>query len=98
MYTMMNTIQKTYERCKAENIGISLNYLRYICRNNIIPVCKCGNKYLINWDVFMKYLNGELVSESEPASVIESCISEDNDFYNPIKAKKVHKSKIRALY
>jgi len=57
--TLMNTITETYNRCKNENIGISLNHLRYICKNNIIPTCKTGKKYLINWNVLMSYLNGE---------------------------------------
>ena len=58
--TLMNTISETYKRCKAENIGISLNHLRYICKNNIIPTCKIGKKYLINWEILMNYLNGKI--------------------------------------
>lgn len=57
---LMNTITETYNLCKAENIGISLNHLRYLCKNNIIPTCKIGRKYLINWNILMNYLNGEI--------------------------------------
>ena len=57
--SLMNTISNTYKRCKAENIGISLNHLRYICKNGIIPTCKIGKKYLINWEILMNYLNGK---------------------------------------
>ena len=56
--TLMNTISNTYKRCKSENIGISLNHLRHICKYGVIPTCKAGRKYLINWNVLMDYLNG----------------------------------------
>lgn len=62
-YNLMNTISNTYKRCKYENIGISLNHLRYLCKNNIIPTCKIGRKYLINWSVLMDYLNGKISEE-----------------------------------
>ena len=61
--TLMNTITKTYNRCNEENIGISLNHLRYLCKNNIIPTCKIGRKYLINWEVLMSYLNRKTTEE-----------------------------------
>ena len=58
--TLMNTIDNTYKRCQEENIGISRHFLRHICVNNIIPTCKIGRKYLINWNILMDYLNGKL--------------------------------------
>jgi len=62
--TLMNTITETYNRCKNENIGISLNHLRYICKNRIIPTCKIGRKYLINWNILIDYLNGKIPEET----------------------------------
>lgn len=64
--TLMNTITNTYKRCVEENIGISLNHIRYLCKSNIIPTCKIGNKYLINWSILMDYLNGNLNQEDKP--------------------------------
>ena len=63
--TLMNTISGTFERCKEENIGISMNHLRYLCKSNIIPTCRIGNKYLINWDILMDYLNGKYREEQK---------------------------------
>lgn len=60
---LMNTIAETYNRCNEENIGISLHHIRYLCKNNIIPSCKVGRKYLINWSVLMDYLNGKIPQE-----------------------------------
>lgn len=58
--TLMNTIDNTYKRCQEESIGISRHFLRHICVNNIIPTCKIGRKYLINWNILMDFLNGKL--------------------------------------
>lgn len=55
---MMNTIDGTYKLCKEKNIGISKQFLTYLIKNNIIPGCKVGRKYLINWNGLMKYLEG----------------------------------------
>lgn len=63
--TLMNTISGTFERCKEENIGISKHHLRYLCTQNIIPTCKIGNKYLINWDVLMDYINGSMPKQEQ---------------------------------
>jgi len=71
---LMNTMSETYERCKNENIGISLNHLRYLCKNNIIPTCKIGRKYLINWNILMNYLNGKIPENiDKPASENRIC-------------------------
>lgn len=63
--TLMNTIENTYKRCQEENIGLSKHYIRYLCINDIIPTCKIGVKYLINWNVLMDYLNGTLNYKSK---------------------------------
>ncbi len=76
--TLMNTISNTYKRCKAENIGISLNHLRCICRDEIIPTCKAGKKYLINWNILMNYLNRE-ISENPKNSNDKNRIHKIND-------------------
>jgi hypothetical protein len=62
---LMNTISATYQRCKDENIGISMNHLRYLCKNSVIPTCKIGAKYLINWQILMDYLNGKYSKPTE---------------------------------
>ncbi|MBR1442717.1 MAG: hypothetical protein IJ583_04200 [Firmicutes bacterium] len=63
--TLLATIRNTYERCKEENIGISMNHLRFICKNGLLPTCKIGKKYLINWNNLMNYVNGECFQEKE---------------------------------
>ncbi len=64
--TLMNNITKTHERCKEEGIGISLSHLRYIVKSGKIPTCRVGNKYLINWNLLMAYLNTGDTCEPEP--------------------------------
>jgi hypothetical protein len=66
---LMNTINATYQRCVDENIGLSMHYIRYICKESIIPTCKIGNKYLINWNILMNFLNG-IQQEEEPSDVL----------------------------
>lgn len=67
-YSLIGTISDTHKRCKAENIGINLNHLRYLCKNKIIPTCKIGRKYLINWNVLMDYLNGNSFEISDKSN------------------------------
>ncbi len=38
--------------------GLSYTYLRHLCLNNEIVHIRAGNKYLINYDRFIDYLNG----------------------------------------
>ena len=38
--------------------GNTLCYTAHICKYGVIPTCKAGRKYLINWNVLMDYLNG----------------------------------------
>jgi hypothetical protein len=38
---------------------ITENYIRELCRNNIIPLKKAGKKYILNLDGLMAYLEEE---------------------------------------
>lgn len=50
----MKTIQE------VSNItGISYHRIRLLCLSNEIQYIKAGNKFLINLDRFIDYLNGE---------------------------------------
>lgn len=50
----MKTIQEV-----ANITGISYHRIRLLCLNNEIQYIKAGNKFLINLDRFIDYLNGE---------------------------------------
>ncbi len=65
---LMNTIDGTYKKCKEENIGVSKQFLTYLIKNNLIPGCKVGRKYLINWYGLMDYLDGFNVDKEEELS------------------------------
>jgi len=49
----MRTIKET-----AEITELAYNYLRNLCLQNKIVYVRAGNKYLINLDKFIEYLNG----------------------------------------
>lgn len=38
--------------------GLSYTYLRNLCLNNEIVYIRAGNRYLINYERFIDYLNG----------------------------------------
>lgn len=41
----------------AKRTGISATFIRNLCRNNKIIFIKSGNKYLVNLERFVSYLN-----------------------------------------
>ena len=49
----MLSIQQT-----SSKTGLSQYYIRQLCLNDEIVYVKSGNKYLINFDRFIDYLNG----------------------------------------
>lgn len=53
---MMNTIDATYERAKEEKLGVPKRLIRQAVVQGVIPSVKSGKKYLINWNVFMHFL------------------------------------------
>ena len=57
MFTKIATISKTYERCQAENIGISKHLIRSLAASEQIPSIMAGKTRLINYDVLMEFLN-----------------------------------------
>lgn len=55
-FKLMGTIDETYERAKAEIGGVSKNFIRQSVVSGVLPSIKAGRKYLINWNVFMGFL------------------------------------------
>ena len=43
----------------ARETHLAENYIRYLCRNEQIVFVKAGNKYLVNYEKLLEYLNGE---------------------------------------
>ena len=54
---LMNTIDGTYSRAKAENLGVSKNFIRQSVLNGALPSIRAGIKYLINYEKFLAFLN-----------------------------------------
>lgn len=48
----MRTIKET-----AQETGLAYNYIRTLCLQNKIVYVKAGNKYLVNIDKLIEYLN-----------------------------------------
>lgn len=48
----MRTIKQT-----AEETGLSYNYIRNLCLQNKIVYVRAGNKYLVNIDKLIEFLN-----------------------------------------
>ena len=48
----MRTIKDT-----AKETGLAYNYIRTLCLQNKIVYVKAGNKYLVNVDKLVEYLN-----------------------------------------
>ena len=42
----------------ASRTGLSYYYIRQLCLNEEIVFIRAGNKYLVNYDRFIDYLNG----------------------------------------
>lgn len=53
----MVTIAEAAKMCKENQIGVSKNHIRILCKEGKIPCCKIGVKTLINWEGFLNYLN-----------------------------------------
>lgn len=48
----------TIKNC-AERTGLSYDYIRKLCLQNKIVYIRAGNKYLVNFEKFIDFLNGE---------------------------------------
>jgi len=55
MIPEMLTLDQTSKRS-----GLSYDALRKMCLNNEIVYIRVGKKFLINWNRFVDYLNGEM--------------------------------------
>lgn len=55
-YNKMATIQKTYERCQSEGIGISRNLIRNLAISGEVPCVLAGTTRLLNYDKLLEYL------------------------------------------
>ncbi len=57
----MRTAQQVYDQIHKEDpeSSVSLWYIRLLVKQGKIPVLKAGSKFLINYDRFLEYLNGE---------------------------------------
>ena len=53
---IMLTIKET-----SEKSGLPYSAIRKMCLNNKITYIKLGRKFLVNWNKFVEYLNGEEV-------------------------------------
>ena len=45
----------------SEETGLSYNHVRTLCKNDKVVFIKAGNKFLINFDKFIDYLNSGMV-------------------------------------
>ncbi len=54
----------TIKQVVAET-NLSYEFIRQLCLQNKIVFIKAGNKYLINWDKFIDYLNRGTPTEQE---------------------------------
>ena len=54
---LMNSIERTFARAQAENLGVSRHFIRMAVLNGSLPSIRAGKKYLINWEHFIRYLN-----------------------------------------
>lgn len=43
----------------ANRTGVSYDHIRKLCLNGKIRFIRCGSKFLINYPLFIRYLNGE---------------------------------------
>jgi len=70
VYPLMGTISETAKRAAEENIGISKTHIRRMVLNGEIPTVRSGSKYLINWNLFIEYLN----NPQQPTQIKNSVI------------------------
>lgn len=72
IYTDVATINKTIERAKETQLGITETALRRWVKDGCIPAVYVGNKALIYWPTLIAFLSGERsLSESGVNSVQE---------------------------
>ena len=64
-WTMMATIQETYNRAAYENLGISRNFIREAVLTGKLPCVMAGTKRLINWNVLLDFLGSGNSKQSE---------------------------------
>jgi excisionase family DNA binding protein len=50
----MKTIKET-----SSLTGVSEHHIRLLCKGNKIKYIRAGSKYLVNYERFLDYLNGE---------------------------------------
>lgn len=56
-FCQMGSIQSTFERCQAEGIGLSRNFIRNAVLTGQIPSVLTGNRTrLINWSHLMAFI------------------------------------------
>lgn len=65
---MMNTIDKTYEICKQNDIGISKNAIRQLAKQGKVPCVTIGKKILINYEGLINFLNNSFIIQPETTS------------------------------
>ena len=58
-FTMMATIPKTAERCRAEGLGVSAHQLRTWCKSGKLKHIQDGRIALIYWPNLLAFLAGE---------------------------------------
>ncbi len=62
----MNTVPTMLSiRATAEKSGLPTHYIRSLCWQNKICFCRAGNKYLINWEKFIEFLNAGECEQKE---------------------------------
>ena len=71
----MNSINETAKLCKEYNIGISRAHLLELANSGQIPCVKVGQKYLINWDKLMEFLDSSKLPAEEPKPGIRKIIA-----------------------
>ena len=65
-FTDVATIEKTYERAKAENLGVSKTALRRWCKDGTLKTVHTGTKYLIYWPNLLNLLQNGADIEQAP--------------------------------
>ena len=67
-FNQMATIQSTFDRCEAEGIGLSKNFIRTAILTGQIPSVLVGNRTrLINWNHILAFIEtGTPQKEEKP--------------------------------
>lgn len=53
-----NVVEMVSIKEASQRSGVSYDFIRKMCINNQIAHVKAGSKYLVNWKMFINYLNG----------------------------------------